>query len=96
MTAHPKKSPAWNLSVFFLSVTLLVYTFVIGIKNIFRYNDFRAEYQRNLQVRAEERARNRYYKIQLNVIEDHRFWEMKAREELGYVKNGETVYKFME
>ncbi len=65
----------------------------IGIKSVFRYNAFHREHaqlQRELRLVSKQ---NNYYKALLSRRNNPEFWELHAKQRLGYVKDGEYVYK---
>ncbi|MGE4169540.1 MAG: septum formation initiator family protein [Candidatus Margulisiibacteriota bacterium] len=74
-------------------VLLLAYTSYIGIKNIFRYNGFKLEYQAKLDAFNVETKLNQRYRTQLLLMDRPEFWENEAKTRLGFVHPGETVYK---
>ena len=82
-----------NLLFFILSVILLTYTFFIGIKNIFRYNKLKVQYEKVVMKYQTELQKKEEYKIQIDQMKFQDFWELQAKQKLGYVKQKEIVYK---
>lgn len=74
---------------------LLIYFCSIGVKNFFRYNMFEKDYKHRLAVLNAEIERNNRLKHQLVALEDPDFLEYQIREKLGYIREGETVYKII-
>lgn len=70
-----------------------MYVCSIGIRNVFRYNAFKIEYLDAYQHYEDELKKKEWYEFQINAQTRESFWEEKAKMELGYVKNGEVVYK---
>ena len=86
----------WSHSLIFaVTVGLIVYICGIGLKNIFRYNSFHSEYESLKQTLLVETRTNQYYKRQLSQLNSPDFWELEAKTQLGYVKEGEVVYKII-
>ena len=79
----------------FITFCLFVYVCSLGIKNIIRYNGFKLQYADLVSELKKETRLNRTYKNQLLDMKTKTYWETKAREKLGYVKPGETVYKLI-
>jgi len=82
-----------NLLFFILSVILLTYTFFIGIKNIFRYNKLKVQYEKVVMKYQTELQKKEEYKVQIDQMKFQDFWELQAKQKLGYVKQKEIVYK---
>ncbi len=89
---HVKKRVV-HIGFFTMTVIILIYIFYIGIKNILRYNAFKQELSNAFLQLEEEYRLNRLYKRQLADIDKPEFWEIQAKEQLGFVKKGEVVYK---
>ena len=68
---------------------------VIAVKNIRRYNAFKWEYKSAQESLTEELWLNKKYHRQLAEINTADFWELEAKEQLGYVRKGEVVYKLL-
>ena len=80
---------------FFFTLFLLGYTTYIGLKNVFRYNKFKAEYA-TVQLAYEDQVRlNKTYKRQLASMQTTDYWELQAKKQLGYVNHGEQVVKII-
>ena len=73
---------------------VLLYIFLLGIQNIFSYYTHQATYQNLLKQYSKEHARNQAFKESLSALELDAFWDREIRERLGYIRQGETVYKF--
>lgn len=74
----------------------LIYISYIGIKNVFRYNAFKREDRKavhNLHLLTQI---NTQYKQQLLAMSQHKFWEREAKLKLGFVNQGEEVYRLIE
>lgn len=80
---------------FIITLIILVYICSIGIKNIFRYNKFKLEYRLLNAQLTKEKQRNIQLKQRLTMLKKPFFWEMIAKQKLGYIKKGETVYKII-
>ena len=65
----------------------------IGIRNVFRYNAFKFEYLDALSKYDSELKKKEWFEFQISAQDRESYWEEKAKMELGYVKNGEVVYK---
>lgn len=84
----------WGRKVM-LGAALLVlgYSMWIGLKNIFRYNAYVTEYNQLRRDMMNENRMNDRSKRWLSLLQSPSFWEMAAKTKLGYVKEGEVVYK---
>ncbi len=82
---------------FFLLATIAIFVYIcgIGIKNIIRYNSFKLHYTTLIADLRKETHINESFKNQLLAMNETGYWELKAKEQLGYVKPGETVYKLI-
>ena len=79
---------------FILSLFFLIYSFSIGIRNYFRYNDLS-----NRIVNKEKQLtflinKKRELQIELSRLDKRYYLEYKAKEMFGYKKKGEKVYVF--
>ena len=72
---------------------LLFYVCSIGIRNTFRYNAFKFEYLDARDRYDAEIKKKEWFDFQINAQDRESYWEEKAKTELGYVKDGEIVYK---
>ncbi|MDA1353967.1 MAG: septum formation initiator family protein [bacterium] len=72
-----------------------IYIFAIGIKNVFRYNEFKQELLALRHQHAEAESESEFYTQQLNAMETEVFWEHEARRRLSYIKANEKVYKII-
>ena len=85
----------WGQLLFFcFSIFLLLYAAVFGLKNLYRYNTFSTEVQNKLDYLARLGYINRGYKKELQALSLDEYWIVLAKKKLGYVKQGETIYKF--
>ncbi|NDC82074.1 septum formation initiator family protein [bacterium] len=84
----------WVNQIFFtVTACLFFYICGIGINNIFRYNAFRRELDEQERILLLENHANQLYKRQLSQLDTPGFWELQAKNRLGYVNPGEVVYK---
>lgn len=83
------------VTISFLGMTVLLFVYVcyIGVKNILLYNAFKAEYKTALVQYEEEVHLNNRYKESMQEMQGPDYWELQAKQQLGYVKKGEVVYK---
>jgi cell division protein FtsB len=77
----------------FVTLLLFIYVCSLGIKNIIRYNGHNLQYEQSLADLKKETRLNRSYKNTLSAMKENAFWELKARQDLGYAKPGEVVYR---
>ncbi len=84
-----------NVFFFTLSVLLLTYTIFIGIKNIFRYNKLRVQYDRTVSRYHIELEKKERYKTEIAQMQSQDFWELQAKQKLGYIKTKEVVFKLV-
>lgn len=85
----------FNIALFVVSVLLFIYVCSIGIRNYFRYNGFKLEQLALQEELIKERRRNLDYKHQLLAMEKPEYWELQAKNKLGFVKKGEKVFKIV-
>jgi len=91
---HPtKKKQIGRIISFSASTGLLLYFCMIGIENILRYNKFKQEYKAILEGYNLSLKINQIYKESINATKTPDFWEVKAKKQLGFIKNGETLYR---
>lgn len=78
----------------FLSITIigLIYVSSLGIKNIFRYNKLRFEHEEAVQAYQLEKTRNQSFQEKLHLMKSNHYWELTAKQKLGFQKPKETVY----
>ena len=74
---------------------LIIYTTYIGLKNVFRYNQFKIEYKRLQQQSADEAKLNQTYKQQEQAMQVPGYWELQAKKRLGWINPGEQVIKLV-
>jgi cell division protein FtsB len=87
-----RKKAVGHILLLGFTLILMGYVCYIGLKNIFRYNAFMLEYK-NVTAQVEEEARrNLIIKRQLLKMRDADYWEVQAKQQLGYINEGETVY----
>ena len=79
----------------FIGAILIVYVFCIGIKNIFRYNRYRVEYNSLMDEYRFETLKHDDYRQKVEEMKTTPFWEFHARKRLNYVYSGEVVYNFI-
>ncbi len=72
-----------------------MYVIYIGVINLFRYNSFKMEYQKKMVTYNEALQKNRDYKLALAGMKTQDYWELQAKERLGYVKSGEVLYRIV-
>ncbi|RAP32946.1 hypothetical protein DID77_03820 [Candidatus Marinamargulisbacteria bacterium SCGC AG-439-L15] len=72
-----------------------VYIFVVGIKNIFRYNGFKQELNKLTMQVDNAKIEHQQLQIQIKDMKDPLYWDLLARKQLNYKRNDETVYKFI-
>ncbi len=87
--------PLVHAAIFSVSILILIYMCAIGINNIFRYNAFYSEYDALNRTLLTETRINQSYKRQLSQLDNPELWEFQAKLRLGYVKDGEVVYKLI-
>ena len=79
-----------------MTIALFCYVCTIGIKNFFRYNAFKAEYNSLLTSLEKETRLKEYYENYLVNMQKTEFWELVAKKHLGFIKKGEVVYKLID
>lgn len=87
------KKKVVTLSFLGMTTILFLYVCYIGIKNILTYNAFKSECKIQAANYQQELILNRSYREKLNHIQDPDYWELQAKEQLGYIKKGEVIYK---
>jgi len=85
--------PLWHILGICGAVIFVLYICGIGIKSVFRYNAFHREHSELQQTLWTVSKQNNYYKALLSRRNDPEFWELHAKQRLGYVNAGEHVYK---
>jgi cell division protein FtsB len=84
-----------NSLLFSLAILILIYISSIGIKNIFRYNEFKQENE-SLKIAFEnELIINKQLTSEVKLLKDESYLENLVRTTLFYIKPGEEVYKFV-
>ncbi|MBG90949.1 MAG: hypothetical protein CL521_03935 [Actinobacteria bacterium] len=81
--------------LFLVLLGVLLNVLCIGIRNVFRYNKFRSEYDQSVRQLQVASKLNQQYKRQLLQFQDNSYWELEAKRRLNYVKPGEAVYIFI-
>jgi cell division protein FtsB len=76
-----------------LSISL--YILAIGIRNVFRYNEFKHELETRQIEYTNAVSLNQNYKKQLSEMKDNAYWELEARRRLGYIQKNEKVVKII-
>jgi cell division protein FtsB len=99
-TVHAAKTRRRRFIAAFVAVlalaALLVYVFIFSRHGYLRRRELARENER-LQTEIEDLKReNERLREELNRLDDPEAVEKLAREELGLVKDGETVYRFVE
>ena len=84
-----------NTSFFILSIIILFYVCAIGIHNLFRYNAFNKDYNTAAKHYLNELHLNKEYIKQLLLIDTPEYWELLAKEKLGYTNKNEVVFKIL-
>ena len=72
----------------------VIYITFIGIKNVFRYNKLKLMYQSGLDAYYKQLNSNKYYKQQLLDMQSADYWTFQLTSRLGYVREGDHVFKF--
>ena len=85
--------PLWHVLGISGAVVFVLYICGIGIKSVFRYNAFHREHVQLQRELWSVSKQNNYYKALLARRNNPEFWELHAKQRLGYVKAGEHVYK---
>ncbi|MFC1617305.1 septum formation initiator family protein [Candidatus Margulisiibacteriota bacterium] len=80
----------------FLTFLIVIYVTSIGIKNIFRYNVFKFEYNQLIREWQTEKKNNFQMQKQISDMNFHSYWDFEIRKKLGYISKGEKVYKFID
>ena len=75
-------------------VVVFAYVSSIGLRNLFRYNSFKLELEQKLVEQELLQQEHDYYLQSLALMDSDRYWELQAKKMLGYVKNGEHIYKY--
>ncbi len=78
------------------AVLFFLYICGIGIKSVFRYNSFHREHAELQREFLAVSKQNTYYKALLSRRNNPEFWELHAKQRLGYVAPGEQVYKVVQ
>lgn len=86
-------TPLWHILGIAGAVVFCLYICGIGIKSVFRYNAFHREHADLQQTLLAVSKQNNYYKLLLSRRNNPEFWELHAKQRLGYVNAGEYVYK---
>jgi len=83
----------YSLTLVFTAIAF-VYVCVIGIENIFRYNDFKTRLA--IATTSLEKEKLKAKTLNETTVESRSplFWEELARTQLGFTKPDEVVYKF--
>lgn len=88
--------PLFHVVLFGFTFLNLVYISYIGIKNVFRYNAFKREDRKAVHDLYLLTQINTQYKQKLLAMGQHKFWEREAKLKLGFVNQGEEVYRLIE
>jgi len=78
----------------FFSATALIFVYIcsIGIRNVFRYNNFKQAYEQTASDLKYEQELHQLYKQEISEMNSQEYWELKARDRLGFIKKNEKVY----
>lgn len=77
------------------TVGLMVYVSCIGIRNIFRYNRFKINYEVSAQALNTQLRLNSEYKQRLASMSHYSFWELEAKKQLGLINKNEILYQML-
>tara|TARA_B100002051_G_C16386892_1_gene463281 strand:- start:95 stop:388 length:294 start_codon:yes stop_codon:yes gene_type:complete len=80
------------ISLFIITCFLLIYILAIGINNIFRYNKYQLQYNEIEMKLINEKIKNKELINELKKTKKEEYWELKAKQELGYIKSNEKVF----
>jgi len=87
---------AFRQFIFFgFTLILLVYVCCIGIRNIFRYNRFKIDYEVSVQALNNQLRLNSDYKQKLAATSQNEFWALEAKQQLGLVNKYEITYQLI-
>jgi cell division protein FtsB len=78
-----------------VTTVLFLYFFIIGIKNVFRYNKFEIEHEILSAQFQKEVLLNNWYKQELVMMKNPSYWELLAKNRLSYVNKREHIYKII-
>ncbi len=81
---------------FAFSIFLFICVVFVGLRDLFRYNVFRAEFKAITATLDSEKERNAVLNRQMGNVKNPSFWEYQAKTRLGYVHQNESVYKFLD
>ena len=76
-----------------LSIIVFVYICCIGIKNVFRYNGLKQHYAALKIETTKSEQFNQKLKHNLAAMENPSYWELDAKQRLGYVYKHEEMIK---
>lgn len=88
---------AYRIGLFLIAVLIVIGAVAVFSPQIGRYRELRRkEAVLQEEIRLEQEILRHLQEQQQRLMTDPRFVEKVAREELRYVKPGETVFKFVE
>jgi len=88
------KKQLTHLSFFVLTGIIFFSVTYIGIKNIFRYNSFKSEFQRlQNELETEKQIQKTNFYLQ-NAIKSPDYWELQAKQQLHFARPEEIIYFF--
>lgn len=73
---------------------LLVYSFTISLRNYMRLTNLKKQYVKLEEKLNELTYQNQYYNNLLEVSDTKLFWELEAKQKVGYSQPNEVVFKF--
>ena len=73
---------------------LLVYSFTISLRNYMRLTNLKKQYVKLEEKLNELTYQNQYYNNLLEVSDTKLFWELEAKQKVGYSHPNEVVFKF--
>ena len=76
-----------------VSISIFTYICTLGIKNIIRYNGFGKELSQVQSELKQEQTLQEELNYKIQSLEKKSTWELLAKQQLGYVKKDERVYK---
>jgi cell division protein FtsB len=86
----------FHVFLFGFTFSTFIYISYIGIKNVFRYNAFKRDYEQVVDKLGLLAQKNTQYKQKLLSMGQNKFWEKEAKLKLGFVKQGEEIYRLVD
>eukprot|EP01047_Picozoa_sp_COSAG01_P000350 COSAG01_NODE_6_length_54687_cov_500.907599_19_plen_93_part_00 len=79
---------------FILAICFFVYFFIIGIKNIFRYNSIHTKYEQTIYaLQAQIQEKHRLNEALLN-LENPEYLKFEIKKKLSYAYKNDDVFLF--